>query len=166
MQSRYLFSTLLTTGLLFTCWPAQAQQFSTVSEVLRECPDLDRASACPTVAQAFLSLPNSPNDTQIVTLVVTLAAAAQEPRVPRPVCLNTAEGIRVLATGVDSAGTAGQIRDIADALCFGIRTAGIAPLANEDGSDNNDPSVSDGNGVGVGVVPTSGNGGANGSNGG
>ncbi len=37
---------------------------------------------------------------QIVDLVVTIAEAAQQNNVPRNVCLNAADGLRVLATGV------------------------------------------------------------------
>lgn len=160
MRIKLFAPSLIAASLICTSFPAQAQQFSTVAEVLRECPDLDRAIACPAVAGAFISPPNSPNDTQIVTLVGALAAAGQLPRVPLRVCLNTADGLRVLATGVVGAGTAVQIRDIADSLCLGVRTAAIPA---EDTSDDD----SDGNGGNGGAnVVVGGNGGAIGGNGG
>jgi hypothetical protein len=160
MRIHFLVPSLVAAGLLSTCLSAQAQQFSTVAEVLRECPDLDRAIACPAVAQAFVSPPNFPNDTQIVTLVGALAAAGQLPRVPLPVCLNTADGLRVLATHVGG-GTGMQIRDIADSLCLGVRTAAIpaGDSADDDDGDNG------GNGGAI-VVNEDGNGGTNGGNGG
>jgi hypothetical protein len=107
--------------------PSSAQVIS-VSQALTECPDLALAQACPSVATEFLDgrAPGTPRNGEIVNLVVAIAEAAQQDSVPRRVCLNAAEGLRVLANGVtDDADEASQINDIADALCLRNRTAAI-----------------------------------------
>lgn len=106
--------------------PTTAQVIS-VSQVLTECPDFALAQACPSVATEFLNdrRPGTRRNGQVVNLVVAIAEAAQPQTVPRPVCLNAAEGLRVLATGVTNEDQAKQITDIADALCRGNRTASI-----------------------------------------
>jgi hypothetical protein len=104
---------------------AMSQGVMTVRQVLAECPDIDAASACPGVATQYLASRPPRSDAQIVNLVLDLAAAAQQPRVTMEACLDTAEGMLVLADGVSNAGQATQIRDIAEALCLGTRTAAI-----------------------------------------
>jgi hypothetical protein len=66
-------------------------------------------------------------------------------------CLNTADGMRVLATGMSNAGQAQQVRDIADALCDGTRTAAIGRGAGSPPA--NPPASLVGSGDGGGVVP-------------
>lgn len=106
--------------------PASAQVIP-ASQVLADCPDVPAAQACPALAAAFLGnrAPTVRRDGRIVNLVVAIAEAAQQPRVPRRACLNAADGLRVLATGVTKEEQATQINDIADALCIGSRTASI-----------------------------------------
>jgi hypothetical protein len=106
--------------------PSSAQVIS-ASQVLSDCPDVPAAQACPGLATAFLgnAAPTTRRDGRIVNLVVAIAEAAQQPRVPRRSCLNAADGLRVLATGVTTDEQAQQINDIADALCRGSRTAAI-----------------------------------------
>src|SRR5690349_13778998 len=102
--------------------PASAQVL-TVRDVQAQCPDLASGVACPAVSSQFLEnrTRGSRLNRQIVDLVVTIAEAAQQNNVPRNVCLNAADGLRVLATGVTVDEQADQIRDIADALCAGNR---------------------------------------------
>jgi hypothetical protein len=106
--------------------PSTAQVIS-ISQVLADCPDFALAQACPSVATEFLDdrRPGTQRNGQVVNLVIAIADAAQPQTVPRPVCLNAAEGLRVLATGVTNDDQAKQINDIADALCLGNRTAAI-----------------------------------------
>ncbi|PXA98123.1 hypothetical protein DMC47_10345, partial [Nostoc sp. 3335mG] len=137
---------------------------TTVGDVMRECPDLTRAVACPPVAARFISAPNNPSDTELTSLVLSLAQAGQFPRVPMRVCMDTAEGIRVLATAANRSATRRQITDIADSLCLGTATATVpdeAPLSlldnGEDTNGGSSSNYSGGNG---------GNGGGNGGNGG
>lgn len=125
-------STLLLTGAVFgamstmTSLPASAAVLS-VAQVTTGCPDLDQARDCPALAEEFLSSrPVSPtSDVQIISLVVAIAELSQVPRVRLPVCLNAADGIRVLAGGVSTDDQQAQIEDIADALCIGTNTAAI-----------------------------------------
>jgi hypothetical protein len=106
--------------------PSSAQVIS-AAQVLADCPDVPRAQACPPLAAGFLGdeAPSAARDQQIVDLVVAIAEAAQQNNVPRRACLNAADGIRILATGVSTAEQSAQISDIADALCAGTSTASI-----------------------------------------
>jgi hypothetical protein len=106
--------------------PVSAQVVS-VSQVLSDCPDIDQAQPCTTLASAFLDgrSPGRRLDGQIIDLVVAISEAASQEKVPRPVCLNAADGLRILATGVTREDQAQQIEDIADALCTGARTASL-----------------------------------------
>jgi hypothetical protein len=111
-------------------------QVLTVRQVLSDCPDTAQAQACTSLADRFVTArePGPQRDAQIVSLVLAIAEAAQQPGVPMPACLNAADGLRVLADGVQNVGQAQQIRDIADALCEGIQTAAIeAPGAGSGG---------------------------------
>src|SRR5690606_10319395 len=122
-QAVGLFAALL---LGLAAVPVSAQVL-TVQMVLSDCPDIPQAQACPGLAEQFVDArsPGSQRDAQIVNLVLAIAEAAQQPRVPMPSCLNAADGLRVLADGVGNAGQEKQIRDIADSLCLGLRTAAI-----------------------------------------
>ena len=148
MKSKYLLGGLFALGALAAPIAVQAQQFTTISQVLGVCPDLDQARDCPPAASGFLGTgPRS--DVEISTLALTLAQAGQFPRVPMPVCLNTADGIRVLARGANTAATARQLNDIADSLCLGGGTAAIpaatppepaVSLASEGSDEDTSPS--------------------------
>src|SRR5690606_17586651 len=83
--------------------PAQAAVTPTPRQILTKCPATRQAKACPASASDFLApRPKSPeSDAQIVDLVLKIAEAAQEERVQLPACLNAADGLRVLATGVE-----------------------------------------------------------------
>lgn len=111
-------------GMFSLAGAAQAQVL-TVRQVVSQCPDLRAASACPGVATAFLAgrSAGSQTDAQIVNLVLALADAVQNPAVTMPICLDTAEGMLVLAGGMSNPGQAQQIRDIADGLCENTQTA-------------------------------------------
>lgn len=142
-----LVASLIALGL---STPTTAQVIS-VSQVLTECPDFALAQACPSVATEFLEdrRPGTRRNGQVVNLVVAIAEAAQPQTVPRPVCLNAAEGLRVLAAGVTNEDQAKQITDIADALCLGNRTAAIrrpGGLFDSLSSGSNSNSGADGNG--------------------
>lgn len=124
-------STLVLSGVAFgaltmATLPASAAVLS-VAQVTTGCPDIDQARECPALAEEFLSTrPMSrESDGQIVSLVLAIAELSQVPRVPMPVCLNAADGIRVLAGGVSSSDQEAQINDIADSLCDGTNTAAI-----------------------------------------
>lgn len=118
-----LFASLAAVGL---STPSSAQVIS-VSQVLVTCPDFALAQACPPMATQFLEdrRPGLRRNGQVVDLVVGIAQVAQHESVPRRVCLNAADGLRVLAAGVTNVDQVNQILDIADALCLGNRTAAI-----------------------------------------
>jgi hypothetical protein len=166
---------VLSAGLL-TPVSSQAQQFTTISQVLSECPDLAGASACVEATVGFVGAPNSPSDPEISTLALSLAQAAQFPRVPMRVCLNTADGIRILAQAADSDATAQQLLDIADSLCLGVGTAAIGSteppvsLVAVDPDDDDADTQGDTNGGSTNGGSTNGGGtnggGTNGGNGG
>ena len=138
---KYMAATALGAAvLLASILPASAAVL-TVRQVLTQCPDIAAARACPAVATEFLAsrAPGPASDAQIVNLVVALAEAGQTPKVPMPVCLNVADGLRVLAGGVSNAGQAQQIRDIADALCQNVTTAAIGDDAPAGGGGGPGP---------------------------
>ena len=118
-----LFASLAAAGL---STPSAAQVIS-VSQVLVTCPDFAMAQACPPMATQFLEgrNPGPRRNGQVVDLVLAIAQVAQHESVPRKVCLNAADGLRVLASGVTDVDQVNQILDIADALCLGNRTAAI-----------------------------------------
>ena len=124
-------STLFLSGaalgvLTMASLPASAAVLS-VAQVTTGCPDIDQARECPALAEEFLSTrPMSrESDGQIVSLVLAIAELSQVPRVSMPVCLNAADGLRVLAGGVSSEDQEAQINDIAESLCDGTNTAAI-----------------------------------------
>ena len=136
---------LLSLGLLVgSTGLVSGQGVMTVGMVLAECPDIPGAVACPGVATEFLASAPTPSDAQIVNLVLALAEAAQQPAVTMPICLNTADGLLVLADGVENDGQAAQIRDIAASLCVGATTAAIGgggapgPFDSLSSSDDDD----------------------------
>lgn len=143
--------------------PPASAAVMTVGQVTRDCPDIDRATACPALAERFLAdRPTGPtSDGQIITLVLTIADLAQQPRVTMPVCLNAAEGLLVLAGGVSDDGQASQVRDIADSLCDGARTAAIrrGPLFG-DGTGTGNGNGGSSNGGTTVIVGNNGGGGA------
>src|SRR5690349_24504558 len=126
-MKRLLFALGALAVLAMTSSPSLAVITPTPGQILALCPDIREAQACPTSATNFLTpRPKGPtSDAQIVDLVLKIAEAAQDEKVTMPVCLNAAEGLRVLATGMEDEGRAQQILDIADALCEGVRTAAI-----------------------------------------
>ncbi len=124
MRTKYLLGSLLAVSALTAPITAQAQQFLTIAQVLRSCPDLDQARDCPDAAAGFLGA-GARSDVEISTLALNLAQSGRFPRVPLPVCLNTADGIRVLARGANSGATTRQLNNIADSLCLGGGTAAI-----------------------------------------
>jgi hypothetical protein len=118
--------------------PSSAQVIS-ASQVLSGCPDLPQAQACPALATSFVSnwATSTEKDRQIVNLVVAIAEAAQQNKVSRQACLNAADGIRVLATGVSIAEQSQQISDVADALCAGNRAASVGRPGASGGNGGN-----------------------------
>jgi uncharacterized membrane protein YgcG len=160
-------STILVTGATFgalalTVLPASAAVLS-VAQVTNGCPDIDQARDCPGLAEEFLSTRpmSAVSDGQIVSLVLAIAELSQVPRVSMPVCLNAADGLRVLAGGVSSPEQQTQIEDIADSLCDGTNTAAIRRGL----SDANSLSSAGGAGDGGGGGNTGGNGGSGGGGG-
>jgi hypothetical protein len=125
-MKRFLFA-LAALGLAIASTPSFAVVTPTPGQILARCPDNPDAQDCPAAAEDFLvPRPKSPqSDAQIVNLVLKIATEASDEKVPLKVCLNAADGLRVLAGGVEDPGTAQQIMDIADALCDNIRTAAI-----------------------------------------
>lgn len=125
-------STLLLTSVAFgalsamTAFPASAAVLS-VAQVTVGCPDIDQARECPALAEEFLTgRPFGPSsDGEIVSLVLAIAELSQVPRVSMPVCLNAADGLRVLALGVSNSDQQVQIEEIADSLCDDTSTAAI-----------------------------------------
>ena len=149
-----LASAALGTCGLVTVLPASAAVLS-VAQVTNGCPDIDQARECPALAEQFLSdRPAGPvSDGQIVTLVVSIAELAQVPRVTLPVCLNAADGLRVLAGGVSTESQQTQIEDIADSLCDGSSTASIRRGELTDtlaGTSSGEGLVASGPGTGAG----------------
>ena len=166
-----LFATL---SIVAVATPSSAQVIS-VSQVLADCPDFALAQACPGLATEFLEdrRPGTRRNGQVVNLVVAIAEAAQPQTVPRPVCLNAADGLRVLATGVTNEDQAKEINDIADALCLGNRTAAIRgpgglfdSLAGGGGSGGSGGGGGGGGGGDPVIVPDPGGGGGGGGSGG
>lgn len=161
-------STILVTGATFgalalTVLPASAAVLS-VAQVTNGCPDIDQARDCPGLAEEFLSTRpmSAVSDGQIVSLVLAIAELSQVPRVSMPVCLNAADGLRVLAGGVSSSDQQAQIEDIADSLCDGTNTAAIRRGL----SDANSLSSAGGDGDGGGNTGGNGGSGGGGGNGG
>src|SRR5690349_19059192 len=126
-MKRLLFALAALAVLAIASPPSFAAITPTPGQILARCPDNPDAKDCPPAAEDFLaSRPKSPqSDAQIVNLVLKIATEASDEKVPLKVCLNAADGLRVLAAGVEDPGTAQQIIDIADALCDNIRTAAI-----------------------------------------
>ena len=165
-------STILVTGATFgalalTVLPASAAVLS-VAQVTNGCPDIDQARDCPGLAEEFLSTRpmSAVSDGQIVSLVLAIAELSQVPRVSMPVCLNAADGLRVLAGGVSSSDQQAQIEDIADSLCDGTNTAAIRRGLSEANSLSSSGGAGDGGGGNTGGNGGSGGGGGNGGGGG
>lgn len=165
-------STILVTGATFgalalTVLPASAAVLS-VAQVTNGCPDIDQARDCPGLAEEFLSTRpmSAVSDGQIVSLVLAIAELSQVPRVSMPVCLNAADGLRVLAGGVSSSDQQAQIEDIADSLCDGTNTAAIRRGLSEANSLSSAGGAGDGGGGNTGGNGGSGGGGGNGGGGG
>ena len=159
-MQRALVATASVAFLALTATPSLAAITPTPGQILAKCPDIAKAVECPARAGDFLApRPKSAeSDAQIIDLVLKIAEAAQDRRVTMPVCLNAADGLRVLAGGVQDGARARQIQDIADALCKGVRTAAIgtpAVLLADNGNDNGNGNDGD-NGGGPGVTPPAG----------
>ena len=167
--SRILLSGVALSVLAGFSAPHAIAEVMTVGQIMRDCPDIDAAIACPALAEEFLiDRPMGPtSDSQIIMLVVEIAEAAAVPRVRLPVCLNAADGLRVLADGIDSEGQAAEVQEIADTLCLGTSTAALSDLSSatstgsgggnagdvDAGDDDGDPAdLDDASGDGDGIA--------------
>ena len=99
-----LLTAALFAGSLMTT-PTQAQTL-TVAQLTAQCPDIPQGEACPATAVRFLAgLPvgQAKADRIIGGVWDTIAEASRTPKVPLKVCLNAADGLRVLAGAVRDA---------------------------------------------------------------
>lgn len=133
-----LFAGGLTAGLMVTAAAVYAAPSDVRSgaDLLTYCPALETGSGCPAAAEAYLQYTN-PSDGEIFELVIKIAEDADQPTVPKSICLDAAEGLRVLAGGVSSADRQQEIRNIADALCKDSATGAIGNDANDGDGDGN-----------------------------
>ena len=82
------------------------------------CPDISAQQRCAMAAQIYLSQTN-PSDNQAVVLITGIADATRAATLPRGVCADSVEGIRLIALSVESASLRTQIADLAESLCRG-----------------------------------------------
>src|SRR6476660_8413720 len=127
MKTSYVAASLFSIGLAFSPAVSSAAVIQTAEALMSVCPALSSGTGCPEGATEYLDAVH-PSNSQIVSLVSSIAGAADTPQVPKPICLDAAQGIRVLAGGVSSAGQRQQILLIADSLCRGSATAAIPAL--------------------------------------
>ncbi len=113
------FVVLLCIALLTSLGSAASAQAMTRAEVLAECPDFDRAIACPGVAEEFLlSLPSGRrSNQQIFDVGVAISDAIDPETIPLEVCLDAQEGIHVLAEGLVSDGRRAELLALASDMC-------------------------------------------------
>lgn len=127
---------LFSLGLVFAPGLSSAAVIQTAQDLMSVCPALSSGTGCPEGAQAYLDAVR-PSNAQIVSLVSSIAGAADTPQVPKPICLDAAQGIRVLGEGVSNSGQRQQIFVIADELCQGSSTAAIPTLSGPDFNNGN-----------------------------
>ena len=127
---------LFSLGLVFAPGLSSAAVIQTAQDLMSVCPALSSGTGCPEGAQAYLDAVQ-PSNAQIVSLVSSIAGAADTPQVPKPICLDAAQGIRVLGEGVSNSGQRQQIFVIADELCQGLATAAIPTLSGADFNNGN-----------------------------
>jgi hypothetical protein len=157
----YVAACLLTAGLAFLPGGASAAVIQTSQELLSVCPALSSGIGCAAGASQYLGAAQ-PSNAQIVKLVTSIAEAADSPEVPKPICLDAAQGIRVLAEGLSSETQREQVLVIADDLCKGSATAAIPATAVNNSNGNTNGSGSNGNGNGNAGGGGNGSGGNNG----
>lgn len=75
MRFHYLTASLLALSAFSLPAVAQTAQFTTVNDVMRECPDLSGAIACGPIAARFIAAPNDPSDTELTSLVLSPSRA-------------------------------------------------------------------------------------------
>jgi len=151
---------LLSIGLAGLPGTSSAAVIQTAQELLTVCPALSDTTGCPEGARDYLAAAH-PSNGAIVELVNSIATAGDTPKVPKRICLDAAQGIRVLAGGDSDADQRKQILLVADAMCRGATTAAIPPTGNDTGNGNGGNSNNDGVG-GTGDNGGGGNGGGDG----
>lgn len=158
-KASYLAASLFSIGFALSPSISSAAVVQTAQELLSVCPALSTSTGCPEGAAQYLKAVN-PSNGAIITLVTSIADAAESPQVPKRICLDAAQGIRVLAGGVSNADQRQQILVIADELCRGAATAAIPAVL---GTGNTNGNGQGGNG---GSGGPSGGGGGSGDDGG
>lgn len=169
-KASYLAASLFSIGFALSPSISSAAVVQTAQELLSVCPALSTSTGCPEGAAQYLKAVN-PSNGAIITLVTSIADAAESPQVPKRICLDAAQGIRVLAGGVSNADQRQQILVIADELCRGAATAAIPALpgtGNNNGNNNGNGQTGNGGsgGAGGGSGGDGGSGGGDGGNGG
>jgi hypothetical protein len=111
---------LICIALLASLGGATSAQAMTRAEVLAECPDFDRAMACPGVAEEFLqSLPSGGKSNQeIFDVAIAISDAVEPETVPLEVCLDAQEGVKVLAGGLKADGREAELLARAADMCM------------------------------------------------
>lgn len=162
IKTSFVAASLLGLGLAFAPAVSSAAVIQTADALLSVCPALSTGTECAEGAADYLAAAN-PSNRQIVRLVTSIADAAESPRIPMRICLDAAQGIRILAGGVSNGDQRQQILLVADDLCRGAQTAAIfLPWWINNGSGNNgNGGLPGGNGNSGGV-----NGGGGGDDGG
>jgi hypothetical protein len=172
IKTRYVAAGLFGLGLAFAPALSGAAVLQASAQLLSVCPDLSSGIGCPQGATIYLASGHRSNQ-DIVDLVTTIAQAGDTPQVPMRICLDAAEGIRVLGGGVSNLDQRQQILLIADEMCRGAATAAIAVNTDAGSGDGNGGNSSN-NGTGpvpvvsvdpVVVDPGNGNDNGNGGNG-
>jgi hypothetical protein len=172
IKTRYVAAGLFGLGLAFAPALSGAAVLQASAQLLSVCPDLSSGIGCPQGATIYLASGHRSNQ-DIVDLVTTIAQASDTPQVPMRICLDAAEGIRVLGGGVSNLDQRQQILLIADEMCRGAATAAIAVNTGAGSGDGNGGNSSN-NGTGpvpvvsvdpVVVDPGNGNDNGNGGNG-
>ena len=161
-KSSYVAASLVSIGLAFLPNASSAAVIQTSQELLSVCPALSFGTGCAEGATEYLDAAQ-PSNAQIISLVTSIASAADTPQVPKPICLDAAQGIRILAGGVSNAGQRQQILAIANDLCKGSATAAIPALVGSTFNNGNGYFSSNG---GAGASGGNGDNGGNGGNGG
>lgn len=170
IKTRYVAAGLFGLGLAFAPALSGAAVLQASAQLLSVCPDLSSGIGCPQGATIYLASGHRSNQ-DIVDLVTTIAQASDTPQVPMRICLDAAEGIRVLGGGVSNLDQRQQILLIADEMCRGAATAAIAVnTGSGDGNGGNSGNNSTGpapvvSGDPIVVDPGNGDDNGNGGNG-
>jgi len=135
-KSSYVAASLVSIGLAFLPNASSAAVIQTSQELLSVCPALSSGTGCAEGATEYLDAAQ-PSNAQIISLVTSIASTADTPQVPKPICLDAAQGIRILAGGVSNAGQRQQILAIANDLCKGSATAAIPALVGSTFNNGN-----------------------------